>query len=243
MTNSALAEAVDELYATFAAYPLPKYTDPCMHCHSTADEAKLHSKPLRDLGPPELMDYINDALLVWGDANTFKHFLPRILELHINALHCCEDLCDPEILFSKFRHGRWLTWPENEQSSVRNFLHALWAQILENPPPFGSYVDVESWLCSIAQAENDLLHYFEQWEDDARQPACVALSSLLFSSTIALPSSRGRNAFWEGRDAQYEQLKAWAHSSTVKRKLREASERWEGTPEGDQFAAAMDITR
>lgn len=55
--NGELADSVEGLYKAFAEYPLPAYTDPCLHCHTMDDEAKLRSKPLRELGLDELRDY------------------------------------------------------------------------------------------------------------------------------------------------------------------------------------------
>lgn len=238
-----LADAVGELYKVFAVYPIPAYTDPCLHCHSMDDEAKLRSKPLRELGLDELKDYASDALLVWGDERVFKHFLPRIYELYVTTTDPYLDLCDPEIMFSKFRHGQWRTWPKNEQAAVESFLHALWADVLANPPEQGSFVDVESWLCSLAQSEDDLSSYLSQWIDDERQPACLALSALLISSAVALPSTRGRNAFWEERDAQSEQLQVWAKSPAVRAKLERARTKWEDAELQEEIDAVLSIIR
>ncbi len=113
------------------------------------------------------------------------------------------DLCDPEIMFSKFKHGQWRTWPQSEQAAIESFLHALWAEVLRDPPEQASFVDVESWLCSLGQSEDDLSPYLSQWIDDERQPACLALSALLIGSAVAVPGKQGRNAFWDQRDEQY----------------------------------------
>jgi hypothetical protein len=235
-----LADAVERLYRTFAVYPLPEYTDPCLHCHSSDEEEKLRSKPLQELGLDELRDYANDALLVWGDIRVFKHFLPRIFDLYMNVADPSLEISDPEIIFSKFRHGRWRTWPKAEQDAVELFLRAVWNDVLKHPPVEGSYGDVESWLCAIGQSEDDLILYLEHWEKDESQSACLALSGFLLSSAIALSSSHGRNAFWENRDPQYLQLQIWAKSGIVQEKLTRASEKW---PEIDEFKAAISIVR
>lgn len=240
MKGKELAHSVQGLYAAFAAYPLPKYTDPCLHCHSLDEEEKLRSQPLRELGLNELRDYANDALLVWGDAQVFKHFLPRIYELYVSLDDPSLEVCDPEIMFSKFRHGHWRTWPQPEQAAVESFLHAVWAEVLDGSTERGSYVDVESWLCAIGQSEDDLAPYFYQWEQDENQQACLALSALLLGSPVVLPGRQARNPFWDGRDAQYVQLQAWSKSSAVQEKLSRASDRW---PDLEEFKAALAIVR
>jgi hypothetical protein len=62
-----LRNAIEGLYTAFSDYPLPKFTDPCLHCHSLEDEAKLRSAPLREIDSDHLRDYAVDALLVWGE--------------------------------------------------------------------------------------------------------------------------------------------------------------------------------
>jgi hypothetical protein len=75
-----LSEAIRELYRVFERYPLPQYTDPCLHCHSREEDAALRSKPLLEAGISDLQDYAVDAIYDWGDVDCFKHFLPRIFE-------------------------------------------------------------------------------------------------------------------------------------------------------------------
>jgi len=235
-----LADAVERLYRIFAVYPLPKYTDPCLHCHSSEEEEMLRSKPLQELAWGELKDYANDALLVWGDILVFKHFLPRIFELYMTVANPSLEISDPEIIFSKFRHGQWRTWPRAEQDAVEVFLRAVWDSVLKHPPLDESYVDIESWICAISQSEDDLTPYFRQWEKDESHPACLALSGFLLCSAIARSKRHGRNAFWTDRDTQYVQLQEWAKSTAVREKLTRASEKW---PEIDEFEAAILIVQ
>jgi hypothetical protein len=224
--------AIERLYQVFLAYPCPVYTDPCLHCHTVEDEAKLRSRPLRQLSAAELDDYVNDALLVWGSVSDFKHFLPRIFELYFSVTEPRFEFLDPEILFSKLRHGQWSTWPMQEQTAIRNLLHALWEEILGDAPQSDSFTDVQSWLCSIAQAEDDLKPYLHAWIHDQRMSASFALSSMLLSGG-------GRNAFWDGRESQYAQLQHWQKSQDVVTKLEQARALAESTPAKNEFEAAL----
>lgn len=236
-----LHDAIEGLYRAFSIYPLPSYTDPCLHCHSTDDEAKLHSLPLRELGTAELRDYAADALLVWGGVSDFKHFLPRIFELFVGADDPGLVLIDPEILFSKFRHGQWLTWPEGEQAAVRTFLMALWARVLCNPPEEGDFMDVESWLCTIAQAEDDLGPYLNLWIEVPSLSASFALSALLLSGGVTDSGKSNRNAFWGDREVQYEQVRTWAGSAHVVQRLQKARAEASNPKAADEFDAALGI--
>jgi hypothetical protein len=236
-----IKEAIEGLYRAFSTYTLPTYTDPCLHCHTADDEAKLHSAPLRQLGVAELQDYAADALLDWGGVNDFKHFLPRIFELYVTLKDPGLELIDPEILFSKFRYGQWRMWPPHERDAVRTFLHALWAEVLSDPPEVGSYMDVESWLCTVAQAEDDLSPYFSQWIEDSRMSASFALSSLLLCGGVMGASSTVRNAFWENREEQYTQIRKWMMTPQVSQKLEQARVASDDPTSMDEFEAALGV--
>jgi hypothetical protein len=214
-----VVEAISRLYEVFARYPLPAYTDPCLHCHTLEDEAKLHTKPLRELTCEDIRDYVWDALLVWGDEDDFRHFLPRIFDLFVTVPDPDLQISDPEILFGKFRHGNWRSWPEDEQASVEHFLHAIWRMVRDELPVEGSCIDVECWLCSISQCEDDLAPYLREWVEDERLSSSLTLASFLLTSAIAQSGVARRNAFWEGRDAQYKQLQRWIKTPAVIEKL------------------------
>jgi hypothetical protein len=233
--------AVEGLYAAFAEYRLPEWTDPCLHCHSEGEERQLHAKPLRELDAEELRSYVGDALLVWGDAAVFKHFLPRILEIFVTSPRPTLDLQDPEMIFSKFRYGNWLNWPDPEQTAVRAFFHAFWKAVLADPPPGADYLDMESWLCSIAQAEEGLDPYLRVWLEDVNASACVALGQFICDSGVIHRHETGRNPFWQGRESQYKQVRDWIRSEAAMNKLARA----EGlTSEADgkgQIQAALSL--
>jgi hypothetical protein len=115
---------------------------------------------------------------------------------------------------------------------MRNLLHALWEEILGDPPSSSSFTDIQSWLCSIAQAEDDLEPYLHSWINDQRMSAAFALSSMLLSGG-------GRNAFWDGRESQYAQLRNWQKSQAVVTKLEQARALAESTPAKNEFEAAL----
>jgi hypothetical protein len=207
--------AIEDLYRVFAKYPLPAWTDPCTHCHSEDEEKQLHAAPLRELGTSELRPYAVDALLVWGDEAIFKHFLPRIFELYMIVEQPALQLDDPEMLFKKFRYGKWHLWPAEEQAAVRKFLHAVWHAFLSDPPDQrDAPYDMDCWICAIAQAEDDLGPYLREWIVDQSPAACLALSALLTQGL--------ENPFWEDRDAPREQLNEWLRSNEVRDKLSRA---------------------
>ena len=236
-----LDQAIEGLYTAFEGYRLPKHTNPCPCCHSAEDELILQAQPLRELDPDHLWKYSMDALLVWGDEAVFKHFLPRIFELLATLPDPSLQLIDQEIMFRKFRHGNWRAWPDEEQAAVEGYLHSVWHEVLGDPPAEERYSDLESWICSIGQCEDDLSSYLHEWIEDERQSASFALSCLLLTSAVARTSRNGRNAFWSGRDDQYAQLQKWVKSPAVIEKLRNAAVRCTDSTLAEEFAAARSM--
>jgi hypothetical protein len=236
-----LDQAIEGLYVAFEGYRLPKHTNPCPCCHTAEDELILHAQPLRELDPDHLWQYSGDALMTWGDEAVFKHFLPRMFELLATLPECPPRLVNREIVFSKFRHGNWRAWPEEEQAAVERYLHSVWHEVLGVPPAEESYSDLESWICSIGQCEDDLSSYLHEWVEDERQSASFALCWLLLTSAVARTGRNGRNEFWRGRDDQYAQLQKWVKSPAVIEKLTNAEVRCTDSTLADEFAAARSI--
>jgi hypothetical protein len=221
--------AIEHLYRTFAGYLLPAYTDPCRCCHTPEQEEKLHEKPLRELSASDLSHYAFDALLTWGSATVFKHLLPRVFELYFITPQDPQFAISPEILFSKFRYAKWHEWPANEQEAVRSLLQAVWLAFLAAPdsPPF--YEDPDAGLCTIAQCEDDLGLYFDQWLETETLHSDQLLAQFLISGWA------GTDAFWDNRIAQKEQLIAWQHSTAVIEALTNAKARY-----GPEYSAEFD---
>jgi len=240
----AIEEAVEGLYAAFSQYPLPTNTYPCGGCHSPGADDMLHAAPLRQLEWKHLADYATDALLVWGDLDCFKHFLPRIFELLLTASDWRRGTPTPEMVFARFKYGEWRTWPESEQAAVEKMLQAMWETILSNPPIESGYIDVDQWLCCISYCENSLTAYLDRWLKDERLSSAWALSSWILGSEIAytgahsdppvwedetsLPEIQAwfdqphRGAFWNGCAEQYAQLQRWIRLPEVITKLQRA---------------------
>jgi len=240
-SSKRLSDSIEGLYRAFAKYPLPADTQPCPCCKSPEQVCQLYAKPLRDLEIENLSSYSFSALLTWDVVVGFKHFLPRLFELLVTRKEAYVGLADPEIVFSKLRHGAWRSWPVDEQAAVEDFMRVVWDKVLGDPQAKDNFLDVETSLCSFGQCEDDLSPYLSQWIADERLSACAALSGFLLSSSIALGNGSRRDGFWDGREAQYRQLEEWAKSPEVNVKLRAAEERWRGNELANEFAAARSI--
>jgi hypothetical protein len=206
---------IENLYATFASYPLRDDTDACPCCHSPDDEKRLHRTSLRKLNPRDLEKYATDALFVWGNETDFKHFLPRIFELA--AVHG-EEFVDPEVVFNKLHHGDWRHWPDVEQSAVEQFFHALWRCILDGQPHEYYGWQIEGWLCGIAQAVADLSPYLKTWGAMETENAKLNLAGFIADTDFADPNCHA-TAYWKERAELFAEVGTWVRGNVVKAKM------------------------
>jgi hypothetical protein len=215
LPTSDCADAVDALYAVFQEHRLHADTNACPCCHRPGQERVLHSKPLRDLAAEDLRLYAADAILVWGDADDYRYFLPRIFELMVTLEDPSTELDAPAIVFGKLRFGDWWTWPEREQNAIRRYFVALWNAVLRTDPDNCAFTDVEDWLCGIAQAENDLLPYLAAWESEESVETGRHLSILVTEHPFIQNGGHARD-FWAERKEQFAQVRKWLLSDAVK---------------------------
>ena len=238
-----LDAAIESLYAAFSAYPLDANTSPCLCCHPPDANDLLQAAPLRQLTWQHLSDFARDCLAVWGNLDDFKHFLPRMFDLVFSEAYREKDAPFPQAIFKKLADAHWHSWPLHEQASVNLLIQNMWEIVRSNPPQAG-YIDVDQWIGSIAQCEDDLQPYLDQWMADERLSASWALSCLILGSPIAYtgpfqnrPTWTGNesreqiqkwfklphpNAYWESCGARYTQLQQWATSEAAIKKLESA---------------------
>jgi hypothetical protein len=210
-----LRTAIENLYATFASYPLRRDTNACTCCHSPEDEKRLHKNSLRELRAEDLELYATDALFVWGDVDDFKHFLPRIFEL---AAKYGEEFADQPIIFNKLYHGEWRYWPDAEQSAVEHFFRALWTCLLNQEPRDHFGDEIEDWLCGIAQAAFCLSPYLDAWLALETENARLNLARFIAETDFLLPNHHA-TAFWGERAELFSEVAAWVRGGAVKARM------------------------
>jgi hypothetical protein len=214
-TNPSLQPAIEHLYATFAIYVLSDDTNACSCCHAPQDEKRIHQKPLRNLTSKDLYQYATDALFVWGDADDFKHFLPRIFELVI-AIEA--DFVDQEVVFNKLFLAEWRYWPPAEQASIEQYFDALWSFVINAEPRELHGSEIEHLLCAIAQAVSDLSPYLNSWISAATDNARLNLARFIAETKFAGGRPRALG-YWETRAEAFSELMAWVRSDVVKREM------------------------
>jgi hypothetical protein len=204
---------------------------------SDVDQRQVHQRPLRELTAEDLSHFAHSALLTWGTAEDFKHFLPRLFECMVSAERF--DFVDREVLLRKLAYGKWNTWSQNEQAAVRRFMTAQWRAVL------GSSVkeaDAEDWLCAVGQAEDDLTAYLTNWAEQAAPTACEHLAALLVNEgNRLLAKGKLSNPFWQERREQMNQVIMWLASPIVRRRLEDSVFAQPPETVAEQFSLALSI--
>jgi hypothetical protein len=230
--------AVEALYTAFAAYPLRADTNACPCCHKPEEERVLHSRPLRELSANDLRMYAADAIFVWGSEDDFRHFLPRIFELMVTVADPVFEMDDPSIAFNKLHHGHWENWPAKEQEAIRRYFLAAWKAFLQANPDDCLLTDADSWLCGIAQAENDIQPYLAALEDNKSVEAARHLSVLIVEHAFIQDDAHPAN-FWAKRKSQWEQVRKWLQGGGAKQILKDV----DPSDRDDKVELAMQVMR
>ena len=227
-----LSLAVERLYAAFADVPRPTEIHYCPCCLTVEEERRLLSPvAVRELPAEVIQPYAADVMLTVGGVDDFRYFLPRILDI---ACTVGFDWPDLESLATRLRMARWQTWPADEQDTIRDVLKALWAATLA---VFPSDPDVDTVLCAVGNAEDDLEPYLRFWASALdRLTAATQLRDLLYHGC----RSDGRawrllNAFWDGRDSQ---VTAWLSGKELRRALTAA---FTSSNSGDTLQVLADL--
>ncbi len=91
---------------------------------------RLASKPLRELEESDFASYHGSALYTWGELEHYKHFLPRIFEVH-NILKG-RGLIGLYEITTKLEYAQWDTWDKGEQEAIKNFILLDWIEFVND---------------------------------------------------------------------------------------------------------------
>jgi hypothetical protein len=242
--DDALRQATERLYAVFARYPLRSYIQPCPCCHEPGDEARIHRHSLRELTTEDLRQYADDAVLVWGTVDDFRHFLPRIFELQTTG--DLKNMTGPEAVFSRLHYAEWQNWPEAEQNALNAYFMALWRWTLASPPcddEPGFWWNCDDRLCSIGQATDDLEPFLYSWHTAPSPLALVHLAEIVQENAKRLRTSRLHSAWWKDRQPQMHQAVRWLRRAETVQLLEDAYLTHPDAPYADLLAEAADTLR
>ncbi|HUY92800.1 MAG TPA: hypothetical protein VMV10_28930 [Pirellulales bacterium] len=217
-----LRDAIRGAYSVFRPYKLHDRIEGCPCCVADSAERELHERPLSELEGETFGSYVWKAMTTWGDVKDFKHFLPRILELlafEPDAL----GLAAPEIAVGKLAYAKWSNWPDDEQTAVLRFLNAWWRNELHEISEHAYESRVDSCLCAIGQAVDDLSPFLDAWRGDDDPSACQNLARFIVHNVEGLLKKRRlTNAFWKERPLQMQSIVDWLLDPRIKESLEAA---------------------
>jgi hypothetical protein len=194
--------ALEKQYDAFQI-PAPRAIDGCPCCSDPDELDALVRTPRRQLTAEQLTSYAFSALLTVGDVNDLRHYWPRLAELSISG----ELLVDPEIVFSKPRHGDWRTWPDPEQAALIGLARAQIAALAEQAHEDDGHA-IESWVCAFAEFLDDVTVILAPLlRDEPRAAASLLAWHTLNQSELARGESW--DAFWEPAPANEARVTPW----------------------------------
>gem|GEM_PF-4957716 len=226
----ALRDAIERLYLVFAGYRAG-HVPGCPCCVSSDEQKRLHSRRLRDLAAADLEHFSFSALNTWGTPNDFKHFLPRILELHAQR----ELMTDLQTIVGKVhQEGRW---PDPELHAVMGFAAALFDDVVAR----GSASELSTIIESAGILGMDVTSLLER-AFSARPLApsrATILAELVTLRQDALTSGEPRWIWWKAEGAGA--LDAWLLSGRAHAALLSAFLTAPDDPDAGTWAASCDI--
>ncbi len=92
----------------------------CTFCYDDAEIREINQSPLRQLKLELSQKLLWETGDHWDDVGTYKHFLPRVLEI-LAPPHSVEDLY-PGHFFETLNYHKFRDWPLVEKSAVVEFL-------------------------------------------------------------------------------------------------------------------------
>lgn len=223
-----LRDTTERLYATFAYYPLRHPVVGCTCCVSREDQARIAAKPLRQLNGDDLERYCWKAMSTWGDANDFRHFLPRILELVSDPMQW-SALPDLFIVFGKLPYGHWETWPTTEQEAIISYLLALWRWLLTDPTESIGGLDASAYLKELLDAQIDCTLFLHIWREIHTPSSLCQLAKFV------------RYYPWGNGLPKHMPIKAWLREAATKKALEEGFYTYMDEPWAGELALAVEV--
>ena len=161
-----LKNNIKDLYETFGKYHSNQNMDGSPIYENLGKwNTELFSKPLTELDKDDLSRFTGKAMTTWGNANDYKHFLPRVFELTAELKTPYEIW----IAFDKLTLAEFQNWEEKEQKVIHEFMIALWESIV-NDNSRKAELEFKDYFSAIAHFYpnfSDLLDVWTQSESKA----------------------------------------------------------------------------
>ncbi len=206
MATTRLTQALEDLYAAFAAHRKPQRIEACPCCVDSKEVCTLLNTPLRSLTPDQLSGYASSVFLTAGSQADFRYFLPRMLDISLDDPSWWPDR---ECLLGKLTIANWKTWSSDQRQSLIHLFDAAFNEALLHED---AGWEIDSWICALSMAGLDVVPYLEKLKAPAAEKALLQFFEVNAGS---LPKGRLTNAFWEDEKANPAPVIAWLNSRDV----------------------------
>jgi hypothetical protein len=189
--------SIRALYEAFASYRRQQAIEVCPHCAGRPDPEVLPRIPTERLTCPQLSPFAFRAVSAWGDADDYRHFLPRILELAASPEGRDFPGLDLGVVASKLVLAGFGEWPAAERQAVTAYLREVWDAARAEDPEAGGW-STEEVLAAVARLVDDPAPFLDAWTADRSPTATVRLADLLCAARQSVLEASDLGVRWRG---------------------------------------------
>ena len=211
-----LENSVENLYETFEKY----HSGPTMSGSPNYDDLRtwnrlIFKKPLRELDEDDLSRFTGKAITTWGNANDYKHFLPRIFELTAELKTPYEIW----IAFEKLNLAEWNNWTENEQKVIHEFMISLWEFIVNNDSEKAEW-EFKDYFSSVAHFYPKFSDLLDIWTESKSKAGIKHLAEFIVSEQTTLFDRKKISGFHDKKENS-DELINWILSDEILNKVQQ----------------------
>lgn len=167
------ATVVAALYAAFGADARWHPVAGCTCCVDPAEAQQLGGVPIQQIATDLLARYAFKAMSTWGDAEDFKHFLPRILQCVFSSQAFGAN--DPELILRKIDQAGFSAWPAQQQRALADFLRSQHARIYRREIDAIRPADFLRLVARLVPVDP----FLQDWDDDLSDAATLTLADAI----------------------------------------------------------------
>ena len=163
----------------------------------------------------------------------YEIFATYPLRADTNACACCHSAYDEQRLHMKplrklnaddlrqYAGDALFVW--GEVDDFKHFLPRIFElevahgdSFVDPQPPEFNVMEIEDWLCGIAQAEAQLSRYLGKWLATETDNARLNLAAFIAHTDFAKPN-RHPSDYWNNRPKLFDEVAAWVRSEAASR--------------------------
>lgn len=191
----------------FSSVPKPR----SLHGSPLRDVDKIlrdiTAAPLRQLTHEQLGLFASSAITTLGEAEHYRHFLPRILEL---AIVGASDMgFEAGVIAGKIEMAGWRSWPSAERQAIEAVLRAAFRRAVEMDTD--NEREAGEWLLGLCRLGLDPAPSLAEWR--ASLTVNAALQLAVFVDETKVKNGLVADATWlEVDEAARRAVATWAFS-------------------------------